>query len=105
MQMESVAQQSQHGALDGVARALGVAPSAAQLVNELYGAEFRLLFPIPQREVDANPALVQNTRRRDGQAALSALGKSGFTAPVWLTSASASRRASRPAAGSLLKLT
>jgi starch-binding outer membrane protein, SusD/RagB family len=37
-----------------------VLPSAAALVNQLYGAEFRLLFPIPQREIDANPELSQN---------------------------------------------
>ncbi|HEV3051930.1 MAG TPA: RagB/SusD family nutrient uptake outer membrane protein, partial [Longimicrobium sp.] len=37
-----------------------VVPSAASMLNELGLTGFRLLFPIPQREIDANLALTQN---------------------------------------------
>lgn len=38
-----------------------VLPEVATTVNALYRADFRLYFPLPQADLDANPELVQNT--------------------------------------------
>ena len=43
-----------------VKRFADVVPSAAAILNDLGLPGFRLLFPIPQREIDANPKLIQN---------------------------------------------